>query len=253
MEFSTPLILLICSLFFLVAFLYSSVGHGGASGYLAVLSLFTVSPHELSSTALVLNVLVAGLAFLAYYRTGHFSARLVMPFLATSMPLAFVGGMLHVTTTTYSLLLAGALLFAAFRLIVKFEPSPQTTPKERKPPNIITAFIIGGIVGSISGIVGVGGGIFLSPLILLMDWGDVKQTAATSAGFIVLNSIAGIIGRIVQSTFAWGGVIPFLIAAGLGGYIGSHFGSNRFTTLTLRRILGIVLIIAAVKLIISNL
>jgi len=250
MELSALVIFFICSLFFLVAFLYSTVGHGGASGYLAVLSLFAFPADEMASTALMLNIIVAGIAFYSYYRSGFFSTELTIPFLITSIPFAFIGGLIHIPKQIYGLLLTMALIAAAVRLIIKFESDTNEGVKHNLPSMRI-ALPTGGAVGFISGVVGVGGGIFLSPIILLMKWADPKFTAATSALFIVVNSIAGISGRIIDGRFSTGTLLPFLVAAILGGFIGSMWGSRKFSNFTLRRLLGIVLIIAAVKLLIT--
>lgn len=245
------IVLLIGILFFLVAFLYSSVGHGGASGYLAILSLFSFAPDEMASTALLLNILVAGIAFYSYYRTGYFSSKLTIPFLFASIPFAFIGGMINIPKYYYGLLLAIALIVAAFRLSVKLESDTRKVSIFILPSMKI-ALPTGGTIGFISGVVGVGGGIFLSPIILLMRWADPKFTAATSAMFIVVNSIAGISGRLFNGRFSTGTLSPFLIAAILGGLIGSTWGSRKFSSITLRRLLGVVLIIAAVKLLIIS-
>jgi uncharacterized membrane protein YfcA len=252
MELSVPVIILICSLFFLVAFLYSTVGHGGASGYLAVLSLFAFPTDEMASTALLLNIIVAGVAFYYYYRCGFFSTKLTIPFLITSIPLALIGGMIHIPKQIYGLLLTIALIAAAFRLILKFESDVDEKLKYILPSMRI-ALPIGGVVGFISGVVGVGGGIFLSPIILLLKWANPKYTATASALFIVVNSVAGITGRIIDGRFSTATLLPFLVAAILGGFVGSMWGSRKFSNITLRRLLGIVLIIAAVKLLITSL
>lgn len=246
MEFTPSALFAICSLLFIVALLYSSVGHGGASGYLAVLSFFTIAPHSMSTTGLILNLFVAGIAFLAFYRAGHFSLPLTWPFLVTSVPAAFLGGMLHVPKSTYAALLAIALTFAAFRLMIQFRS--DTSPSV-KLPHLPIVLAIGAIIGLISGIVGVGGGIFLSPLILLMHWADAKKTSGTSAAFIVINSVAGLAGRFLSGSFEIGVLAPFVLAAFLGGLAGANLGANKFSGLTLRRVLGVVLLIAAYKLV----
>jgi len=249
MEFSFPTLMGVSALFFFVAILYSSVGHGGASGYLAVLSFFPVLPVLMSSTALLLNVLVSTTAFIAFYRAGYSSSGLVWPFLVTSIPAAFVGGTVHVPPKAYFLMLAGVLLFAAIRLIVQI-PARQDESAVQ-PPKLFATLPIGAGIGALSGIVGVGGGIFLSPLILLKDWAGPKRTAAVSALFILVNSIAGLAGRLFSDTFAVKEVVPFLLAAFLGGIVGSRLGAKRFSSLTLRRLLGVVLIVASVKLIVA--
>lgn len=252
MDFGLPILLVVCALFFLVAFLYSTVGHGGASGYLAVLSLFAFTPNEMSTTALLLNIVVAGIAFSSYARSGHFSPRLVMPFLLGSIPFAFVGGSIRVSPSVYGILLAAALLFAAFRLFGEFK-QPVSGSIDRESPSMLVGVPVGACIGLLSGIVGVGGGIFLSPLILLAGWADARRTSAVSACFIVLNSIAAILARGVQGNFSLGNVFPFMIAAVLGGMIGSSWGAKKLSNRVLRRLLAAVLVIAAGKLVLNAL
>ncbi len=250
MELSLTSTTAIALLFLIVAFLYSSVGHGGASGYLAVLSFFMLMPAEMASTALLLNIIVAGIAFAVYYRAGYFSARLTLPFLITSVPFAFLGGMVHIAAFIYSALLALALLAAAVRLIVNIE-SASRPERPLSLPGISSALTSGAAIGFLSGIVGVGGGIFLSPLILLKRWSDPKHTSATSACFIVVNSVAGILGRITHSTFSPWSTMPFMIAAVAGGTLGAWWGARKSSNIALRRLLAVVLLIASLKLIIA--
>ncbi len=249
MDFSVTTLAAVSTLFFFVAILYSSVGHGGASGYLAVLSFFAIAPALMSTTALLLNVLVSMTAFFAFYRAGHFSVGLAWPFLVTSVPAAFIGGAVRLPPKGYFLLLAGVLLFAAFRLIIDI-PAKRDEALAR-PPRLAVALPVGAGIGAVSGIVGVGGGIFLSPLILLKAWAGAKRTAAVSALFILVNSLAGLSGRLYTGTFVVRELVPFLVAAFLGGIVGSRLGATRFSSLTLRRLLGVVLTIASVKLVIT--
>jgi uncharacterized membrane protein YfcA len=243
------LLLAVCLLLAGVAFLYSSVGHGGASGYLAVLSLFSFGQREMSSTALTMNIIVAGIAFFAYFRAGHFSLKLILPFLLTSIPLAFVGGSIALPAGSYDALLAAALLVAALRLSLNIESGTRDAARDTPPP-LAVALPVGGGIGLLSGIVGIGGGIFLSPLLLLLRWADPKRTAAASACFILLNSLAGIAARLWQGTFSTGLLLPLLAAALAGGMAGSWLGSKKFSGLTLRRLLAVVLLLAAVKLVV---
>jgi len=248
MELSAFSLVAVCMLLFAVAMLYASVGHGGASGYLAILSFFSIAPKAMSTTALILTLLVSALAFISFYRAGHFSAALTYPFLLASVPAAFIGGMIQVPANAYALLLAGALCFAAFRLIIEFRPAASNAAI--KVPGLTVTLPAGAAIGLLSGIVGVGGGIFLSPLILLMRWADPQKTSATSACFIFVNAIAGLAGRFLRGNFEVGMLAPFLVAAFCGGLVGSHLGANLFSGRTLQRALGIVLIIAAYKLIV---
>ena len=231
--------------FFVIALLYASVGHGGASGYLAVLSLLAIRPDQMAATALTLNLLVAWIGLLAFVRAGHFSGRLTWPFVAASVPAAFLGGLTRVSAHAYAVLLAFALIVAAWRLLIELRREPS---KPERPPSLTAALPVGGAIGWLSGVVGVGGGIFLSPALLLCRWADAKQTAATSACFILVNSAAGLAGRLVHGTFEGGGLWPLLIAACAGGVIGSRLGANHFSGRALKRVLAVVLLVAAVKL-----
>ncbi|HEY5614842.1 MAG TPA: sulfite exporter TauE/SafE family protein [Bacteroidota bacterium] len=245
---SDPLSLsLILVLIFFVAVLYSSVGHGGASGYLAVLSFFAVAPAEMSSTALVLNLLVAGVGAYLYTKAGHLSWKLTWPFLVTSVPMAFVGGLLSVSDKTYFLLLAAVLLVAAIRLATA--KNVALNDSETLNLRLGVALPVGAGVGILSGIVGVGGGIFLSPLMIFMKWADPKRTAAVSALFIWVNSLAGLGGRFLRDALVFGDLLPLVVAAFLGGLLGSYVGANKFSGAMLRRVLAIVLLIASFKLV----
>lgn len=242
-----PLLLAaLLGLVFLVAVAYSSVGHGGASGYLAVLSFFSLAPAAMAPSALCLNLLVAGTSFLAYRRAGHFTPRLLWPFLLTSVPFAFLGGLAQVSPRVYMILLAAALLFAAYRLLAVV-PSEQEESFLRVPP-LAVALPVGAAVGFISGLVGVGGGIFLSPLVILLGWADAKRTAAASAAFIWVNSAAGLYGHLSRTPVDWRSLLLLVGAAFVGGLLGSQLGARRFPGLWLRRILGGVLLFATLKL-----
>jgi uncharacterized membrane protein YfcA len=241
--------IVLAALVCIVAALYSSVGHGGASGYLAVLSLFSIGPAEMSTTALILNVIVSAIGFISFLRAKHFTFSLAWPFLLLSVPAAFVGGMIHTSDRTYLVLLALVLLVAAYRMYKKTNGGNEVV--EAKAPPLSVALPVGGGIGFLSGIVGVGGGIFLSPLMIAARWADPKHTAAVSAFFILINSLAGIGGRLVSSNFFHGSMVYLIVAAVIGGLGGSYLGANKFTALVLRRILSVVLIIAAAKLIIT--
>ncbi|MBI1857585.1 MAG: sulfite exporter TauE/SafE family protein [Candidatus Melainabacteria bacterium] len=242
MDFSG--ILLLSCLILIVAILYSSVGHGGASGYLAVLSFFAFSTQEMATTALILNILVSGISFYSYMKAGHFSFSFTLPFIVASIPFAFIGGMLQVTNKLYFFLLTLVLLVAAFRMAISLK---EDINKDIKPPSKFPAFMSGSSIGLLSGIVGVGGGIFLSPFIILMKWANPKVTAGTSAFFILANSISGLTGRFIAGHAEVGSLFPLVIASFIGGLVGSHLGANIFTSLTIRRLLAIVLVIASIK------
>lgn len=238
--------LLLGALVFLVALAYSSVGHGGASGYLAVLSLFSFASAQMAPSALCLNLLVAGTAFVAYRRAGHFSARLLAPFALASIPAAFLGGLTPVSPQVYGVLLAVVLFYAAVRLAVQ----PDSAPGEGflRPPGLAVALPVGAGIGYLSGVVGVGGGIFLSPLLILLRWADAKRTAAVSAAFIFLNSAAGLYGHLSRARMDWYSLLPLVGAAFAGGLVGSTLGARRLRAFWLRRLLAAVLVVAAYKL-----
>jgi uncharacterized membrane protein YfcA len=227
-----------------VAALYASVGHGGASGYLAVLSLFGFRPESMVVSALCLNLFVSALSFYSFRRAGHFDWKLFWPFAAGSIPLAYVGGLMKISSKAYAALLGFALLFAAIRLILP--PSPNA-PAD-KAPRLPAALAAGAGLGLLSGMVGVGGGIFLSPLMLLLRWADAKRVAAVSALFIFVNSVSGLAGQLQKGAAPALSLWPLALAAFAGGVLGSHIGAKKFDQSTLRRTLGFVLLIAAVKL-----
>ncbi len=229
---------------FAAAVLYSSVGHAGASGYLAAMALFGVAPEVMKPTALTLNIAVAIVTSVRFYRAGHFSWPLSWPFIAASVPLAFIGGAITLPSAVYRVLVGLVLLFAAYRLFLYGEEET-----ERRRPRLLTALLWGAALGFVSGLTGVGGGIFLRPLLLFMGWASFREAAGVSAVFILLNSAAGLAGHLssVQSlppaAFVWA------VAAVLGGLVGSEIGVRRIAEVTLRRLLGLVLVITGAKLI----
>lgn len=229
----------------MVALVYSSVGHGGASGYMAILILFGFMPKEIVSSALLLNLLVAGTAFVAYWRNGYFSFWLFWPFALTSVPCALIGGFIEAPTRIYSGLFAIVLTYAAFRLA--FVGKQNDGDDAHHLPELALTLTVGAGIGFLSGLLGVGGGIFLSPLILLYRWADAKRCAAVSAAFIWVNSLAGLYGhasrRGVDVIELW----PLILAAFLGGLAGSFSGATFFKSPVLKRVLAAVLVIAAFK------
>ena len=236
-------LLLIIIAIFIVAVLYSSVGHGGASGYLAVMALLAVPQATTRPSALLLNVFVATVGAIQFYRAGHFAWRTFWPFAVTSIPFAFIGGMITLPTQTYEMVLGAVLVVAAIRLAWNLRSDAE--PNE---PNILVALLIGAAIGLLSGLVGVGGGIFLTPVLLLMHWAETKTAAGVSAMFILVNSIAGLAGNYTQLTSLPTNVWFWIVAAIAGGLIGSTLGAQRFDSLTLRRVLAAVLIFAGAKL-----
>ena len=238
-----PLVIVLA--IFVVAVLYSSVGHGGASGYLAVMAFFAVGPEVTRPTALTLNLFVASIATVQFWRAGHFSWKLFWPFAVTSIPFAFVGGMLKLPTDVYKIVLGLVLLFAAFRLAWRF----ASDDGEIREPKLWMCLVIGAAIGLLSGLVGVGGGIFLTPILLLMHWSETKTAAGNSALFIFVNSAAGLAGNYAQISGLPSAAWFWILAAIAGGALGSLLGATKFDSLTLRRVLAAVLLFASVKLV----
>lgn len=230
----------------LVAALYGAVGHGGASGYLAVMALAGVAPAVMKPTALTLNLTVSLIGTVLFFRAGHFAWRLFWPFAATSIPFAFLGGRLDVPTHVFKILLALALGFAALRLLL---PAPKTD--ELRAPPLAWVLVAGAVMGLASGLIGVGGGIFLTPLLLFMRWSNTKTAAAVSAPFIFVNSAAGLAGHAAslhRLTTDWPLLAVIVIA---GGYLGARWGSSNARVAQLRPVLAAVLGIASLKLVIT--
>ncbi len=238
---------LIPALLFAVAFLYATVGHGGASGYIAVLTLMDISMPAYKPVVLVLNTLIAGIAFIQFSRAGYFRWSLAWPFLITSIPAAFLGSRFTTSEHLYNLLLGLALLFPIIRLL---GAGPREKEQQR-PLRLAPAMAWGAVIGLASGFLNIGGGIFLSPVIILMAWGNAKDAAAVSSLFIVCNSLAGLAAAGI-STDAFGLQAQTWMAAALaGGLLGAWLGSHRFNPVTIRYLLSAVLCIAAAKLILS--
>lgn len=231
-------------LIFVVAALYSSVGHGGASGYLAIMAIFAVSPENMRSSALILNLFVAGISFYSFYRGGYFKFKLLLPFIVLSIPMSFLGARLQINPTTYKIILGIFLLIAIARMLYSAKSFTQT-----KPVNITAALILGAFLGFFSGMIGIGGGIILSPILLLLRWATMKETAAISAVFILLNSTSGIIGLASKGALNPIPEMYIMIAMGIAGsFIGSYVGMKKLTSLKLTYLLAAVLLFASFKL-----
>lgn len=239
-------LLLLTSAILVIAFLYSSVGHAGASGYIAVMTLFGLAPGVIKPAALVLNILVACIGTWQFWRAGHFSWRLFWPFAVLAMPMAFLGGYWNLPATTFKILVGIVLLFSAAMFL--FRPANDAVDRE---PNRVVAILSGGALGLLAGLTGTGGGIFLTPLLLLMRWARTKTVAATSALFILLNSISGLLGNITSTRNLPSFAVILVGAALAGGAAGSYFGSWRFNHLVIKRLLAVVLTIAGLKLILA--
>jgi uncharacterized membrane protein YfcA len=229
---------------FFVAVLYSSVGHGGASGYLAIMTIFSFNPQILRSSALLLNLFVSGMAFLQYNRKGYFKWKLFLPFAVTSVPFAFLGGLISLDSFIYKIILGFCLLIAAFRMILNI----NTENISKKNISFQVGLAAGAMLGFVSGIIGVGGGIFLSPLLLLLHWADMKETCAVSALFIFVNSAAGFTGILLSDLSLSPQIFFWVPIALLGGIIGSYMGSIKISGKVLKYILSLVLFFASIKL-----
>jgi uncharacterized protein len=234
-------------LILVVAFLYSSVGFGGASGYLAAMSFYALSTQLMASTSLVLNILVAAIAFIAYWQEGHYRSRLLLPFLLASVPAAFLGGYIEVTETFYRTLLYVALSYVGIRLLF-FDRFHERSVEQPIHAPWLWMLLSGALIGLISGILGLGGGIFLAPVIILSGWGTPKEAATSSAGFIVVNSISSILGRLLGGNFVFGIYGAILLPAALiGGLLGSRLGAHYLSGPAMRRLLGIILLLGVVQ------
>ena len=275
-------------LFFVVAFLYSAVGHGGASGYLALLSLHDIAPEYMKPIALVLNLLVSGMAFIQFYRQGYFLWRLFLPIALFSVPMAYWGGLTPLKDLWYQRGLGVFLLVSVAMMLWPRDSGvgQGTSSNDGDVSNNgggtlwnrqtgIAAFM-GAVIGYVSGLLGIGGGILLSPVLLMIRWTQQKQTAAISAAFIFVNSAAGLLGFVQQHTpwiidsqktggeadaemagrcafgDPWFAVVAILsvliLPVLLGGLFGSWYGAKKFDQTVMKYILCVVLLIAAIKL-----
>jgi uncharacterized protein len=235
-------------LLFLVAFLYSSVGHGGASGYLALMALWGIAPEVMKPTALLLNLFVSLTSFIQFYRGKHFKWKIFLPFAIASVPMAFVGGLITVDADIYKNIL-GVLLIIP---IIRFLFFPNIQVNELKKSNAMLSLVIGAAIGFLSGLIGIGGGIILSPILLLLKWTDMKQTAAISALFIFVNSLSGLAGQLTKGIQFSVDMYAYVAVAFVGGIFGAYFGSLKFKQTILKYLLALVLIMAAYKLLFTT-
>jgi uncharacterized membrane protein YfcA len=240
--------IVLAATFFVAAILYSSVGHAGASGYLAAMGLLGVAPESMRPTALALNILVASIVTVRFHLAGQVHWRSVVPFVLASVPLAFIGGGLSLPAALYKPLVGAVLLVAAGRLAMtagRAGARDERTPRVPLPP----ALLVGGLIGLLSGLVGTGGGIFLTPVIVFAGWTGTRAAAGISSAFILANSIAGLLGN-VASVQALPPALPIWLAAvAAGGLVGAELGARRLGTVGLRRALALVLLVAGLKLI----
>lgn len=227
------------------------VGHGGASGYIAVLTFFHYGTDFVSVAALVLNLVVSLIAFSNFKKMGYFNLKLLIPLVITSIPSAFIGGSIEVSRKVFSILVGVSLLFSALRLLFIF--SAGDIYKDKVPFSL--GLVLGFVIGFVSGIVGIGGGVFLSPILILLKYADPKTTAAVSSIFIFINSVSGLCAKMIRLKLSISSphlLVMFLITALLGGYIGSYLSSKKLSLFVLQRILGVTLVIAGLKLILTG-
>ena len=237
--------LLIAALIFAVAVLYSTVGHAGASGYLAAMALFGLAPAVMKPTALTLNIIVATVGTIRFLRAGFFSWRTFWPFAVASIPAAFVGGWLTLPAVVYKAIVGIVLLYSAVRIF--FSAKTGDDQPTRKPP-IAIALVLGAAIGLLSGLTGVGGGIFLSPVLLLMHWASTKETSGVAVTFILVNSIAGLLGHVSSLALVPHEIVYWAPAALAGGWIGTILGTRVLPVAGIRRWLSVVLLLAGGKL-----
>ncbi|NOT15371.1 MAG: sulfite exporter TauE/SafE family protein [Methylotenera sp.] len=244
----TELLTLIPLIFF-AALLFSSVGHGGASAYLAAMALVGMAPAQMRPAALVLNVFVASIAVYKFYRAGAFSWALFLPLGLAAIPTAFIGGVLSLPSHIYKPILGAVLLIAAWHLFSRAKRLDNEIINQVSKPILLG---VGALLGLLSGLTGIGGGIFLSPLLLVFKWEKTKVISGVAAAFILVNSIAGLTGVLMKSTTLPSGLPYWVMAAVLGGYIGAEYGSKRLANPTIRSLLACILVLAGTKMLFSG-
>jgi len=237
--------LLILSLsFLLISFLYSSVGHAGASGYLAVMALMSFPIESIKPVSLVLNIVVSLIATYKFLKSGCFDKKVFLVFAATSIPMAFVGGYIKIDSQWFKIFAGSFLVITAFLLISRqFIKSTGEIKKVNTP----LALLIGAVIGLVSGLLGVGGGIFLSPIILLLSWTSVKNASGVAALFILSNSVLGLAGHYASLKSVPFETLYFIIVVAIGGFIGSYYGSQKFNSNIILGFLFLVLLSAGLK------
>lgn len=234
---------LLAVLLLIISILYSLVGHGGGSGYIAIMGLLGVLPTVIKPTALILNIIVSGIAFLHFYKAKHFSWGLFWPFVLGSIPLAFIGGSVLLPHTFYKWLVGAMLVFSAIRLLLPTRKGNHDV----KPPSVLVSIVWGMGIGLLSGLIGVGGGIFLSPLMLFLGWAKLKQISAVSAAFVFVNSVSGLFGHISSVNEVPSYIFIFGLVVIIGGFVGSKLGSAKLPDWRIKKVLGVVLLIGGLK------
>ena len=225
-----------------MAFLYASVGHGGASGYLAVMALFAIAPPVMKQTALLLNLGVSLMSFIAFYRQGYFKWTLFWPFALGSIPAAYLGARIPLADSTYKQILGACLFLAVIRMVITLNES------EPRKLNLGMGVLAGAAIGVLSGMIGIGGGIILSPLLLLFRWANLKEVAAVSALFIFVNSVSGLAGLKTWIPLDQSQMLYWLVASLVGGFLGARWGAGIASNMKVKWILALVLVIASLKL-----
>lgn len=226
-----------------ITILYSSVGQAGASGYVAVMSLFSIALDAIKPIAFALNITVATITTVQFLRAGLFSWALFWPFAVSAVPMAFAGGYVSLPTSEFKIIAGIAMFLSATWLMTDSRTSQTSNPTKS------AAIAIGGSIGLLSGLTGTGGGIFLTPILVLMRWSDIRTASGISAPFILVNSIAGLIGNVSATKTFPIALVPLLFVAAVGGVIGSHWGSTRMSSEKIKLVLAVVLLIAGGKLI----
>lgn len=234
-------------LLFIVAFLYAAVGHGGASGYLALMAVFGMMPEIMKPTALLLNLFVSLSAFVLFYKEGHFKWKIFLPFALASIPFSFLGGMISLDASIYKKILGILLLIPVVRLAA----FPNKDMNDLKQSTLFLSMLIGACIGFLSGLIGIGGGIILSPVLLLLAWTNQKQTAAISALFIFVNSLSGLAGQLTKGINFQSEMFILVGVAFAGGSFGAWFGARKFNQNILKYLLATVLLMASVKLLLT--
>jgi uncharacterized membrane protein YfcA len=241
--------LLLIPLIFLAALLFSSVGHGGASAYLAAFALMAVAPTSMRPAALCLNVLVASIALYKFYKVNAFNWQLFWPIAVTSIPAAFIGGQVTLPNQAYKMLVGLCLIYAAWMIFKQSSRSDEIAQHQAKKPILLG---LGAGLGFLSGLTGVGGGIFLSPILLFFGWAKTKVISGVAAAFILVNSISGLIGVMTKSPILPTGLVYWALAAVIGGLIGAEYGSKKLANPTIRKLLALVLVLAGGKMLLGG-
>lgn len=234
-------IYLLAGLFLLVAFLYASVGLGGGSSYTALLVLFGAGIQVIPMISLSLNVLVTSVGSFVFFRYRHTQFKLIAPFLVSSIPMSYLGGALHLPKEIFYFILLTSLVFAAWRIYFPMNSRALALDPRGK---FVLSIISGGVLGLVAGIVGIGGGIYLVPLIIILGLGTAKEAAACGTVFVWVNSVSGLISRLQYNSIDLIPYLPLFAAALAGGFFGSYMGSTRYTQQTMQKVLGSILIVA---------